>query len=337
MKILMTSVRFYPSIGGIQLMTEFLAEEFIRQGHEVKIITRTTEVGEKDFPFEVIRNPSTVDLFRAYFWCDVFVHQSISLYWTLPAFLFLKPWFIVYHQAYLPPGISGYLKRFCAFFAHNICVSQTVADGNNLRHAKVILNGFDSTRYKNENKNLRRDFLFVGTLIYTKGLHLLIDAFTIFKDKTQSDWKLTIIGDAEYNFPQRDDILINAGLSKYSDDIIFNGYMNAQSINAVQQNTLVQIVPSLDKEAFGLVVLEGMAAGCMLIGSDKCGIAEAMGDAGFSFERGNVDALADMMVRLYKTTQSEYDQYVAKAQKHVEQQSLRNVAMRYIEHFKSKL
>lgn len=47
MKILMTSVFFYPHIGGIETVTEYLADEFTRLGHSVIVVTNTKESGEK--------------------------------------------------------------------------------------------------------------------------------------------------------------------------------------------------------------------------------------------------------------------------------------------------
>lgn len=41
MNILMTSVFFYPHIGGIETVTEYLADEFVRLGHDVTVVTTT--------------------------------------------------------------------------------------------------------------------------------------------------------------------------------------------------------------------------------------------------------------------------------------------------------
>ena len=40
MKILFSSYVFYPSIGGIELVSSILAQEFVNLGHEVKLITQ---------------------------------------------------------------------------------------------------------------------------------------------------------------------------------------------------------------------------------------------------------------------------------------------------------
>ena len=52
MKILICSYRFAPDIGGIETVGEILAANFIRLGHEVKVVTNRVETG-------IIRKPDT--------------------------------------------------------------------------------------------------------------------------------------------------------------------------------------------------------------------------------------------------------------------------------------
>ena len=110
----MTSIYFYPHIGGIETVTEFLASEFSRMGHNVKVVTTSpcdNEHKDKTFNFEIIRQPKAKELLAAYTWCDVFVHQGISLKWVWPLLIRRRPWFIVYHQGGYQPGILGKLKK----------------------------------------------------------------------------------------------------------------------------------------------------------------------------------------------------------------------------------
>ena len=41
MRILFSSHVFSPSVGGIETVSRLLADEFARQGHEVRLITQT--------------------------------------------------------------------------------------------------------------------------------------------------------------------------------------------------------------------------------------------------------------------------------------------------------
>lgn len=328
MKILMTSEFFYPHIGGIETVTEYLADEFVRMGHEVKIITTTVECGDKNFSFEVLRKPTKKAFWKAYSWCDVYVHQGVSLKRTWPLLLKHKPWFVVYHQVFYQSGLLGKMKKICSYFSHAIAVSETTRQGYGLKKADVILNSYDSERFRLLNESMRKDFVFVGKLTRTKGVHLLIQAFDKFKASTGSDWKLTLIGGGE------EDIMngyINA--SFYKSDIKMLGFKYPKEIVDILNQHQVQIVPSLAPEAFGVVVLEGMACGCLVIGSDGDGIKEAMGEAGFSFEKGNIESLAKAMEKAYKMNYVDYQNQKDLMHKRLEELSLRNVAERYIQLF----
>jgi len=58
------------------------------------------------------------------------------------------------------------------------------------------------------------------------------------------------------------------------------------------------LVPSVYGEAFGNVVLEGMACGCLPIVSDSDGLPDAVGQAGLVFRRGDTSDLATSMLRV---------------------------------------
>ena len=58
------------------------------------------------------------------------------------------------------------------------------------------------------------------------------------------------------------------------------------------------MVPSRWAEPFGIVALEGIACGCVVVGSEKGGLKEAIGPCGVTFENGNVQALADQLKSL---------------------------------------
>ena len=60
----------------------------------------------------------------------------------------------------------------------------------------------------------------------------------------------------------------------------------------------ILVVPSRWAEPFGIVALEGIACGCVVVGSENGGLKEAIGPCGITFENGNVRALADQLKRL---------------------------------------
>jgi glycogen(starch) synthase len=58
----------------------------------------------------------------------------------------------------------------------------------------------------------------------------------------------------------------------------------------------IMVVPSLEPEPFGIVALEGLACGCLVVASAHGGLPEAVGPHGVLFEPGNVVALADAIL-----------------------------------------
>lgn len=336
MNILMTSIYFYPHIGGIETVTEFLASEFSRMGHNVKVVTTSpcdNEHKDKTFNFEIIRQPKAKELLAAYTWCDVFVHQGISLKWVWPLLIRRRPWFIVYHQGGYQPGILGKLKRLCSHFAHNIVVSETSRKGYGLKRADVINNSFSSDTFVLTNPKPRKGFVFVGRLMKDKGILLLLEAYNKFKSQTGSDWKLTYVGGGAHE-AMLDEAIAQ---SPYKEDIIKLGFKYPHEVAEILNQNQVQVVPSIYTEAFGIVVLEGMSCGCIVIGSDGDGIAEAMGSAGFQFHKGDADSLCQVLVRTSQLTDAEYQEQRKLMKENVERLSLNKVASRYIEVFERVL
>jgi glycosyltransferase involved in cell wall biosynthesis len=71
------------------------------------------------------------------------------------------------------------------------------------------------------------------------------------------------------------------------------GNVLAEILNAHK----VLVVPSLWNEPFGVVALEGMACGCMVVGSAGGGLKDAIGPGGFTFPNGDIETLADCLIK----------------------------------------
>lgn len=293
MNILMVSINFYPSIGGIEIVTENLAKEFIKMGHQVTVITNTPDDKSRTFPFTVLRNPSKKETFKAYKECDVYVHQAISLKYVWPIFLLRKPFFIVYHQVGWEPGFKGRIKKVFSRFAHNICVSETTAKGYGLKKYDVIYNAYNDKVFKQVNFGERKDIAFVGRLNRDKGAYLLIEAFNDFKERTHSDYELNLIGDSN----ERVDIEKYAKATKYSNDIHFLGSKKPEEIAVILNEHKILAVTSTHPyyEAFGIVVLEGLACGCIVVGADGDGIEEALHGCGLLYKNGDAKQLSQQL------------------------------------------
>lgn len=331
MNILITSHFFNPHIGGIETITENLANEFVRMGHRVIIITRTSLVNNEkiQFPYPVLRNPSAKEIYNAYKWCDIFVHSAISLKWIWPLFIKKKPWVIIYHGVSYKKGWKGKLKRVCSHFSFNIAVSNTCRKGHGLRNATVIYNSYNESIFKKDNNCLRKNFVSVGAVTLGKGCNVLLEAFEKFKKETNSDYKLYIVGDSE----ERIKLEKQASLLPSGHDIIFTGRKSQKEVASILNENRISIIPSKYPEAFGIVSLESLACGCIVIGSNKDGIEEALGGCGITFEKGDINDLSLKMKEAYNYTEQDYLKMRNKAKKHLEELSLHNIAKQYISFF----
>lgn len=219
--------------------------------------------------------------------------------------------------------------------SYNIAVSKTTAKGYELKNPFVIYNTYNDKIFKTTNEAERRDFLFVGRMITGKGIYVLLEAFAKFKEKTGSDYKLMYIGDG----PELEHIKEQAAGMRIKEDIIFLRRKTPEEICEIQNRCKVQVVPSTRPyyEAFGIVVLEALASGCVVIGSDGDGIEEALGNNKFTFANGDVEDLALKLEETAYLSEKECALYREGAKTWLETLTMEKIGMRYIEEFKSKI
>ena len=112
LKILLCSHCFSPDIGGIETVSELLAVEFARAGHEVRVLTQTSADDGRAGPFRIVRKPGRRELFAQTRWCDVFFQNNISLQTLWPALL-LRKRIVFAHHTWLtsPDGRTTWQTR----------------------------------------------------------------------------------------------------------------------------------------------------------------------------------------------------------------------------------
>lgn len=292
MKILLGSHHFFPSTGGIETVSNLLGREFIRLGHEVRVITQTP--GGGDFPFSVIREPSPFELLRNVRWCDVFLQNNISLR-TLWPLLFVRRTLFVTHQTWIanPDGSTGWqhrLKRFVLRSATSFAISKAIAERLPVSSIRIG-NPYDAEVFKESPAEERnRELIFVGRLVSDKGVSLLLDVLKSLDPNPH----LAIAGDG----PERAALerqVADLGLQSQVD---FVGPQQGEQLAKLLRQHQVLIVPSRWEEPFGIVALEGIACGCVVVGSAGGGLAEAIGPCGLTFPNGDTDALATAIAKL---------------------------------------
>jgi glycosyltransferase involved in cell wall biosynthesis len=293
MRILISSHFYAPSIGGIETVTALLAEEWIAAGHDVRIITQTSDRSATQVhPCAVIRNPSLAKLFRQLAWCDLYFQNNISLKTLWPALLLRKPT-VITHQTWFPRGYAGFAKRLaCRLVARTVAISNAVRSDTG--GTIVIPNPYQMDIFNEDPKAPRDgDLLFVGRLVSDKGTDLLIDALGVLARRGLHP-RLSIVGDG----PELKRLQALGEQHGLKHQIGFLGKKGGSELAILLRRHRILIVPSRWEEPFGIVALEGIACGCAVIGSDRGGLPEAIGPCGLLFPNGNAEILAGQLERL---------------------------------------
>jgi glycogen synthase len=129
--------------------------------------------------------------------------------------------------------------------------------------------------------------LYVGRLVYEKGIHILINAVP--KVLAKTDAKFVIVGSG-YMKDQLSNIVRSMGLEH---KVLFTGFVDDDSLAKLHKVSDVSVVPSLF-EPFGIVALEAMAAKCPVVVSDTGGLSEIVDHdvTGVKAYPNNTDSLA---------------------------------------------
>jgi glycogen(starch) synthase len=129
--------------------------------------------------------------------------------------------------------------------------------------------------------------LYVGRLVYEKGIHILINAVPKVLGKVNA--KFIIVGSG-YMKEQLLNIVRSMNLEH---KVLFLGFVDDETLLRLQKCSDVSVVPSLF-EPFGIVALEAMAAKSPVVVSDTGGLAEIVDHdvTGFKAYPNNPESLA---------------------------------------------
>jgi len=329
--ILFTSNRFYPDIGGIESISDVLVRYFSAAGHSLRLITQTpgnVEVDRRAFPFPIIRRPSVRSLLACYDWADVVFQNNIEIRTLWPQLLFRRPLLITLHTWLRSPvGRRRAVDRFkqLLLFSANrvVSVSQVIRD-DSFRSSMIIGNPYCSTIFRQLSCIQReKQIVFLGRLVSDKGVDLLLKSFA---DLNPCDSYLTIIGDG----PEREGLEQLADALSISPFVQFLGAIQGEALARELNRHQLMVIPSRWREPFGVVALEGLACGCVVLASDGGGLPDAVGPAGLLFARGDQSDLTRQLQRLLNTGELR-DRLRAEAPDHLARFQEDQVCSQYLE------
>ena len=146
-----------------------------------------------------------------------------------------------------------------------------------------------------------RYLLYVGRLVPDKGVHVLIAAFALIRQR-RPDVRLIVAGSSFFGGAARTpyERELEALAAPLSEAMVFTGYLPHGQLKYLYAAADVVAFPSVWQEPFGLVMLEAMASGTSLVASRVGGIPEVVSDGvdGVLVPPGDAAALADAVCAL---------------------------------------
>lgn len=107
-----------------------------------------------------------------------------------------------------------------------------------------------------------QSFLFVGRLVKEKAVDVLADAWELFNERGNADWRLKVCGAGPMS-----------GRLENIRNLDVVGFVQPNELPALMRTSSALVLPSR-KEPWGLVVHEAAASGLGLIVSEACGAAD---------------------------------------------------------------
>ncbi len=185
-----------------------------------------------------------------------------------------------------------------------ICVSKWVeAKMKETYHSKqtyVIPNG--TTIYEKKKKDLKKtiNYMFCGRLDYSKGLDLALRAFSSLKDQGIYNFSLNVYGEGDNKYLKTCKNMVNVlNLNK---EVHFLG--KKTSLKTAYDSNDILLMPTRMEEPFGLVIIEAMAAGVVVIASTGYGPSEIISHKknGLLFIREDVEDLSYNILKIHNNS-----------------------------------
>jgi glycosyltransferase involved in cell wall biosynthesis len=240
-----------------------------------------------------------------------------ELYWRTPG----RKWF-----SRIPKLVMGFVARSALAFFHppdlkfenTICVSAATRDalvnaGIPVSHARVIHTGIDEKLYVNGNVSSKTvdpelKLLYAGRLSADKGVDVALKAMKqVLFEKGITTVQLSLAGAGSEDYLKRLQYMVaRDGLV---DHIKFLGYLPPEEMPRLMSKYDAILVPSTWEEPFARVVLEGMAAGLVVVATPMGGSKEILrhGENGLLVNPGDAIDLAEKIETLAGSTQLRRD------------------------------
>jgi glycosyltransferase involved in cell wall biosynthesis len=312
MKILMVISEAPPVRSGVSRVAEKLTQGLQHRGHQVDILSLEDiprrewgEVRLSSMPLKLgglKGRLAEYDLIHLHGPVPTF--SDVFLLWGLRGLGPKRPRLVYTHHAPvdlrnlpLRPFVALYnhLQERLAGLADHVVVStpsyrQRLSRYVPTERLSVVPWGVDFERFVTPvSKDGPFTVVYLGQIRPYKGLPVLLRAA-----KDLEDVRLWVIGDGHL----AGDYRRQAGHLNLNDITFWGRVPDDQMLDLLKQAHAI-VLPSITRsEAFGIVLLEGMAAGLVPVASHLPGVADLVGNEGFTFPPGDTRALGAILSRL---------------------------------------
>jgi len=140
--------------------------------------------------------------------------------------------------------------------------------------------------------------LFVGRLEKEKGVHFLIQAMAMVREKLP-DARLLIAGEGGYRSALTE-IVKSGGVQ---DNVSFLGWLEEEQLRLAYKKSRLLVLPSIWEEGIGMVLLEAGLMGRPVIASDIGGIKDVVrhGENGLLVPPGDIISLTTAILELFQS------------------------------------
>ena len=321
--------QFPPHFGGVGVHIHTLSKKLVEEGHEVFVITYPHKeirdidgihvIGTKGINLPGIRGlmfknnakkaledlikKEDIDIIHGHYLfpagaaaVEVGNKHNIKTYVTAHG----SDMFELYKsKPFMRPTIKKVLKNADGIFAVSKALRQEIiATGVSgiAEKTKLSWNSVDISKFSlKDDDSFKKEFglfdkpivLFVGNLIKRKNVGALLEAKKIAK----SDYYLVIVGDGPLSKKLRKKVE-----DENISDVIFTG--SRTDVENIIPNCDFLVLPSFS-ESFGLVLIEALACGKPVIGSDVGGISEIINDdVGLLVNPNDVSSISNSIDKL---------------------------------------
>lgn len=230
------------------------------------------------------------------------VIQDLSFFYTPD--LFKKS-----HLSFYKKNTGYYLKKAASVAVLSDSIKKDIRDYYKIEEDKltVVFSGanaifhsadeYSREQIKDSYTNGYNYFIYTGFLDRSSNLITLLKAFSIFKKRQKSSWKLVLAGKLDESYGE--DFLKSLASYKYREDVIVYDNIREQERAALLSGAYAMVYTQV-YEGFAVPVLEAMQSGVPVIVSDNDSLQDVTGEAALFADVNDPSDVGDKMMQLYK-------------------------------------